>query len=251
MAKIRVPILGTTGKAVTLDPRATEGATIGKDLKLPDGRVPTLEELRQLLGGSQQSDTPTPGLSNTLWRLIGEIPANVQRVAALGSAGLVVRQADGGWLTRQLAVADAARLTLADADGQDGNPTLDLAEVDYVTAGALLAILLDAYGRVIGWRPAVLDDLEDVVITAPEQHHVLSYDESSADWINVRSGPQYLVQTEDERFWLADEFVRGINLIGVRSAGAPLVYLPHDLPPEHIVTVKDEAGSGQVTVRIY
>ncbi len=49
MAKVRVPVLGTIGKSIRIDPNATVGATIGVDFRIPDGTVPTLAELAALL----------------------------------------------------------------------------------------------------------------------------------------------------------------------------------------------------------
>lgn len=64
------------------------------------------------------------------------------------------------------------------------------------------------------------------------------------------SGVNYAVQEEQERYWQDDELVRGHNIIGVRYAGAAVVYLPHDLAIEKIVSVKNEYG-GSVSVRSY
>lgn len=61
----------------------------------------------------------------------------------------------------------------------------------------------------------------------------------------------YLTQTVAERYWDAREFTAGHNIIGVRHEGAAIVYLPNDLPAERLITIKDEAGLGQITVRIY
>ncbi|MDE2098519.1 MAG: hypothetical protein KGL39_14795, partial [Patescibacteria group bacterium] len=55
--RIRVPIKGTIGKSVLLP---TGGATIGLDLKLPDGSTPTLAQLATALGV-----TATPVASST------------------------------------------------------------------------------------------------------------------------------------------------------------------------------------------
>lgn len=63
--------------------------------------------------------------------------------------------------------------------------------------------------------------------------------------------PLYLVQSDAERFWRRQEFIEGHNIIGVRYAGPSFVYLPHDLPHEHVITIKDEAGAGPTAVRIY
>jgi len=61
----------------------------------------------------------------------------------------------------------------------------------------------------------------------------------------------YLVQSEQTKYWGVGDFIYGINIIGVRFAGPATVYLPSGLPPERFVTVKDEAGSGNVTVQVY
>lgn len=65
-------------------------------------------------------------------------------------------------------------------------------------------------------------------------------------------GPSYLVQTANEEFYTMGQFARGHTIIGVRhNLGPSYVYLPSNLPIERIVVVKDEAGLGQVTVRVY
>jgi len=56
MTLVRVPVANTVGKTVRIDTDASPGATIGKDLKLPDGTVPTMTELAAALalGNVQQ-----------------------------------------------------------------------------------------------------------------------------------------------------------------------------------------------------
>lgn len=49
MAKVRVPVIGTVGKAIRINPDATEGAQIGTDLQLPNGLIPDLAELARAL----------------------------------------------------------------------------------------------------------------------------------------------------------------------------------------------------------
>lgn len=56
MAKIKVPIWGTTGKSVLLNPLATVGATIGVDLHMPDGSVATLATLAAALNLSTSNN---------------------------------------------------------------------------------------------------------------------------------------------------------------------------------------------------
>lgn len=52
MAKVRIPVIGTVGKSLSFDPNATVGATIGTDLKLPDGSIATKTTLAAYLGVS-------------------------------------------------------------------------------------------------------------------------------------------------------------------------------------------------------
>jgi hypothetical protein len=80
------------------------------------------------------------------------------------------------------------------------------------------------------------------------------------DWLKnrraevIQGGGQavtkYLFTESQESHWRKPSFVEGINVIGVRYSGAATVYLPHDLEPTMIVSVKDEAGSGNVTVLV-
>lgn len=50
MAKVRVPVIGTTGKSVQINPAATKGATLTVDLLGPDGSVLSVDDLASLLG---------------------------------------------------------------------------------------------------------------------------------------------------------------------------------------------------------
>jgi hypothetical protein len=49
MSKVRVPVLGTVGKSIRVTPGATIGSQIETDLQLPDGSIPTLQELATAL----------------------------------------------------------------------------------------------------------------------------------------------------------------------------------------------------------
>lgn len=61
---------------------------------------------------------------------------------------------------------------------------------------------------------------------------------------------RYNFTTEQVSHWRKPSFCQGITIIGVRFAGPATVYLPHDLDNNQIVTVKDEAGTGDITVLI-
>lgn len=79
----------------------------------------------------------------------------------------------------------------------------------------------------------------------------------SIDWGQLTNTPdfsgsadiQYTAQSEADKSWFDNEFVRGTNIIGVRTAGA-IVRLPIDLSVEKLVYVKNETG-GSVTVVPY
>lgn len=70
-----------------------------------------------------------------------------------------------------------------------------------------------------------------------------------ADLLNAP--PHYIVQTLDDVSYTDSQFMRGHNIIGVRYAGACDVRLPSDLSIEKVITVKDEAGAGPITISPY
>lgn len=174
MAKVRVPIFGSLCKAVTIDPTANRGAQIGVDLFMPDGSVATIAGLAELLS----SDSPPETLPTTLWRLIGEIPANIGGVAALSTVGLAVRQTGGSWITRAIATG-SSKITVANGDGDAGAPTIDVDQAQLSIAetqipdGSILARL--AANEVItgawrvqnaaGWVIAAVDNADRVSFT--------------------------------------------------------------------------------------
>ena len=61
---------------------------------------------------------------------------------------------------------------------------------------------------------------------------------------------QYLWTDKQETHYRKPSFIEGITVIGVRYDGPATVYLPHDLDPTMLVTVKDEVGSGNITVLV-
>lgn len=159
----RVPVHGKASGFVEVEDRASRGATVGVNLFWPDGRLVTAADFGNatiVVGGSQptQPGGSPGGTSVTLWSLIQQIPANIQQAAALTGAGLVTRQASGNWIVRSIDVG-TGRLTIADADGDAGNPTIDLAAVADAGGGALLKIVRDGYGRVTGTSAVTSGDL--------------------------------------------------------------------------------------------
>jgi hypothetical protein len=62
---------------------------------------------------------------------------------------------------------------------------------------------------------------------------------------------RYIPQEDQDRIYTANDFIEGINIIGVRYVGAATVSLPLNLETKKIITVKDEAGLGLLTVNGY
>lgn len=80
-------------KGIQIDADATEGATVGKDLRWPDGRVITEQEIRNPSGGT--TTTTTPAVVSTLWSLILSIPTIIKNLAALTAVGFIRHQGSG------------------------------------------------------------------------------------------------------------------------------------------------------------
>lgn len=96
-SKINVPVFGTVGKKVAINLNATTGATIGTDLKLPNGTVPSLAQLAAALGVAPAGAATNP---NVLWQQLAEVPPNIVAVQNLATAGLVRRLPNGDWITQ-------------------------------------------------------------------------------------------------------------------------------------------------------
>lgn len=144
MAKVKVAILGTVGKAVSIEadaPSRTEMKT---------AIAAAIAALAAASGAAPQTAYPT------LWRLIREIPPNVTAIANLATTGLIVRTGAGAMTTRSVAVANVARLTVANGDGVAGDPTLDMADI---SARSVWANATNASGK-----PAALQSSGDKAI---------------------------------------------------------------------------------------
>lgn len=151
MAKKRVPLHQNPRGFVDVDPDATNGAQVGVNLRGPDGQILTAAQvINPTTGGSGG-----PGsIASTIWKLIKEIPLNIQKLAALIGAGFAVRKNDGEWALRTL--QEGTGIDIANPDGDAGNPTIGLEDVPDSGAGTLLAISKDSKGRVTGTRPATI-----------------------------------------------------------------------------------------------
>lgn len=59
---------------------------------------------------------------------------------------------------------------------------------------------------------------------------------------------KYIFTEQQVTHYRKPSFVDGVTVIGVRYNGPATVYLPHDLDPTMLVSVKDEVGSGNITI---
>jgi hypothetical protein len=139
--KVRVPIVGTPGKTAQLDADATVGAIFGANLVWPDGTLVTPQQIAAMV--AELNGAGAAGeLASTIWRLVREVPENVEAVASLESAGIVRRSSDGAWTAAALSSNDLP--DLPDAGG-----------------GTLQKFARDAYGRVAGTSVVVASDIRD------------------------------------------------------------------------------------------
>lgn len=151
MAKKRVPLHQNPRGFVDVDPDATNGAQVGVNLRGPDGQILTAAQvINPTTGGSGGPSS----IASTIWKLIREIPLNIQKLAVLIGAGFAARQSNGDWALRTL--QEGTGIDIANPDGDAGNPTIGLADVPDSGAGTLLATTFDAKGRKTGSRPATI-----------------------------------------------------------------------------------------------
>lgn len=148
MTKRRVPLHQNPRGFVEVDPEATKGAQLGVNLLDEQGRLLTRESLAGNSSGGPNS------IASTIWRLIREVPLNIQKLAVLATSGFAVRRSGGEWATRTL--QQGAGITISNPAGEAGDPAIGLADVPDSGAGVLLATTFDAKGRKTGSRPATI-----------------------------------------------------------------------------------------------
>lgn len=146
MSDKKVKLKDQLGRVVRLDD-GNAGATLGKNLYGTDGK---------LLSAAQIINPPPQqgGAMATVWKLIREVPANLQKVAALIGKGFAVRRDDGEWALRTL--QEGTGIDIANPDGEAGDPTISLEDVPDSGAGTLQATTFDAKGRKTGSRAATI-----------------------------------------------------------------------------------------------
>lgn len=163
MGKVKVPVLGTVGKAVQIETDAPSRAEVAADIALAISRL--------TVPGSSSGGSVT----TVIWRFIREIPPNITNLANLLGTGLVTRKAsDGSFSVRTLLAGTG--IDVANGNGSAGNPTVSL--------------------------DAVLDDLNDVDVPTPNEGDVLTFDGTSELWVAepVSSGfpdATYITETDE------------------------------------------------------
>lgn len=76
-----------------------------------------------------------PGPVATVWKLIREIPANIQKLAKLLCTGFTTRGPDGEW--HQRSIEEGEGIAVTNGDGVDGDPMVALAELAGAGGGGL------------------------------------------------------------------------------------------------------------------
>lgn len=147
MAGKKIQLKDQLGRVINLNTGATDGATVGKNLYGPDGKLLTAA---QIINPAESSQNASP----TVWKLIREVPTNIQKLAKLVGKGMATRRNDGEWALRTL--QKGTGIDIANSDGEAGDPTISLEDVADSGNGALLAITRDGKGRVTGTRAATI-----------------------------------------------------------------------------------------------
>lgn len=149
MAGTKIKLKDQLGRVVRVGGDATKGATVGRDLRWPDGSLVQESQIRNgagngTTGGSSGGGTGSTGstgnASPTVWKLIREVPANLQKLAALAGVGFTTRGADGEWHQRSITAGEGVEVE--NGDGVAGGPMVSLAPVIRPAAATVSALRL-------------------------------------------------------------------------------------------------------------
>ncbi|WP_439448617.1 hypothetical protein [Stenotrophomonas sp. ATs4] len=215
MAKKRVPLHQNPRGYVDVDPDATDGAQVGVNLRGPDGQILTAAQvINPTTGGSGGPSS----IASTIWKLIREIPLNIQKLAVLIGAGFAARQSNGDWALRTL--QEGTGIDIVNPDGDAGNPIIGLADVPDSGAGTLLATTFDAKGRKTGSRPAT--------ITGTAQQINVANGNAAAGLPTISLAAEVLAALEEAKTALQPGDVTGPNSVKVTPNGSGGIVLNLD-----------------------
>lgn len=115
--RVDVQLAGRQNRKIRIDADATEGATVGKDLKWADGTVVQESEIRGTgTSSSESTSTLASGVAITLWSLIQSIPAIIKSLAALTGKGWIRNDANvisaSQWAYNKLSVDTGEEMTI-------------------------------------------------------------------------------------------------------------------------------------------
>lgn len=118
MSKVRVPLHGKPHGYATVNTDATPGAVVGVNLRWNDGSLVSEESLAAAMQAG--AAPPGEGAGVVYWRMLKEIPANIQSAAALDNAGFVRRDGSGQWSASEIVNDDLANAS-TDGLGEGAN----------------------------------------------------------------------------------------------------------------------------------
>lgn len=118
VAKVPVPKFQKPREYIQVEPGATAGATIGKDVYSEDGKT---------LWVPPAAATPqSPNNNRVFWINILGVPPNVKALAETVSAGLYVVTGAGTSATRAIEAVSGSGITVEDGNAVGGNPKVGI-----------------------------------------------------------------------------------------------------------------------------
>jgi len=145
----KVKLQDSLGRVVQINGNATDGATVGKNLFGPDGKVLQMSDLG---GGGQAGRTP--------WDMIDSVPRALQALSQLTGFGYPVQIGNGEW--RQRTFQAGGGIKVINGNGRDGDTSFQLEQVvDLGDGQALVKVTIDQYGRTVATASADTDDLAE------------------------------------------------------------------------------------------